>query len=136
MQFVVLGCVCILCFTAERNPPLSVSLINGPHYSEGVVQVLHNGSWGGICYTSTWVYSVATVICRELGFPGALSGPQSTEFGVVANAHAPVWLSSVQCQGSEERLSDCAYSPPSEGITCSQNILGAVVCLSKLSHYR
>ena len=120
------------CFIAMRTPPLSVSLINGPYYSEGVVQVLHNGSWGGICFTSTWGYSVATVVCRELGFPGAASGPPSTEFNVVANAHSPVWLSSVTCLGTEARLSDCTYLPPAEGITCSQNWLGAVVCLSEL----
>lgn len=75
---------------------------------------------------------MATVICRELGFPGAASAPQSTEFNVVANADSPVWLSSVACLGTEERLSDCTYSPPADGITCAQNWLGAVVCLSKL----
>lgn len=55
-----------------------------------------------------WTASAGSVVCRELGFPGPTVS--STGFGVSSQASGPqfVYLVGISCDGSEERLTDCA----------------------------
>ena len=118
-------------FLAERREPLSVRLEGGNLDNEGVVRVLHDGTWGGICFTGSWDYAEATVVCRSLGYPGADRSVNSVEFNIVSPSDGTVWLSNVDCVGSEDSLADCDYGTI-ENTTCSQGRLAGLACLSEL----
>ena len=50
---------------------IGVRLIRGKHRFEGIVEVEHDGEWRGIC-DHGWDKHAANVVCRMLGYPGAL----------------------------------------------------------------
>ena len=116
--------------SAVPREPLSVRLESGSLPNEGVVRVLHNGTWGGICSSGSWDYSEAYVICKSLGYPGAYRSVDSSEFNVVSPPDGTVWLSSVSCTGTEDSLADCNYGTIAN-TTCYQNRLAGLICQSE-----
>ena len=80
-----------------------VSPSNSP--SSGRVEVLHMGTWGTICDHS-WDLPDANVVCRQLGYDGALSAPRYAAFG---RGTGQIWLDDVQCVGDEIAISDCYH---------------------------
>ena len=48
---------------------LPMRLVSGPTSSSGRVQVLHDGSWGGVCGGS-FSKEDARVVCRQLQYSG------------------------------------------------------------------
>ncbi|CAH1248845.1 LOXL4 [Branchiostoma lanceolatum] len=77
---------------------------------EGVVEVRKFGFWGRIC-DKDWGMGEASVVCRQLGYPGALDFYRKAEkkFGIgpwTANR----WLSDVQCAGNEATLAECTLN--------------------------
>ena len=50
--------------------------------------------------------SDAEVVCRQLGYDGALSAPTGAKFG---QGTGQIWLDSVQCVGNEISISDCYH---------------------------
>ena len=73
--------------------------------SSGRVEVLHMGTWGTICGNS-WDLRDANVVCRQLGYDGALSAPRYAAFG---RGTGQIWLDDVQCVGDEIAISDCYH---------------------------
>ena len=73
--------------------------------SSGRVEVLHMGTWGTICGNS-WDLRDANVVCRQLGYDGALSAPRYAAFG---QGTGQIWLEDVQCVGDEIAISDCYH---------------------------
>ena len=73
--------------------------------SSGRVEVRYKGIWGTICDYS-WDLQDANVVCRQLGYDGALSVPRRAIFGRGAGQ---IWLSHVQCVGNEESISQCRH---------------------------
>ena len=51
--------------------PYPVRLANG-NLTAGRVEIFYNGQWGTIC-DDHWTQREADIICRELGFPGAMA---------------------------------------------------------------
>ena len=47
-----------------------------------------------------------SVLCRQLGFSGALSAPCCAAYGEGSD---PIWLDDVRCQGEEESLFNCLH---------------------------
>ena len=80
-----------------------MSSTNSP--SSGRVEVQYKGVWGTICDYS-WDLPDATVVCRQLGYDGALSAPGRAIFGRGAGQ---IWLSHVQCVGNETSISQCNH---------------------------
>ena len=80
-----------------------VSPSNSP--SSGRVEVLHMGTWGTIC-DHLWDLRDANVVCRQLGYDGALSAPRYAAFG---RGTGQIWLDDVQCVGDEIAISDCYH---------------------------
>ena len=67
---------------------------------------MHDGSWGTIC-DDWWDLRDARVVCRMLGFGGALDAPRSARFG---QGSGRILLNYVNCDGTEDNIADCAHA--------------------------
>ena len=90
--------MCISYSHVAHPTPFHVRLIGGSNDAEGRVEVLNGGSWGTICDNS-WDLRAARVVCRMLGFDGALDAPGSARFG---QGSGPISLVYVSCDGTED----------------------------------
>ena len=66
---------------------------------------MHDGSWGTICDDS-WDLRDARVVCRMLGFGGALDAPGSARFG---QGSGRIILDVVGCDGTEVNVAECIH---------------------------
>nr|XP_054765112.1 uncharacterized protein LOC129271882 [Lytechinus pictus] len=101
-----------------------VRLVGGTNNAEGRVEILHDGSWGTVCDDS-WDLKEAEVVCRMLGFVGALEAPVGAHFGKGSGA---IFLDEVQCNGTEIDLEHCDH----DGIgvhNCAHNEDASVICI-------
>ncbi|XP_043845854.1 scavenger receptor cysteine-rich type 1 protein M130-like [Dromiciops gliroides] len=81
-------------------------LANGSGPCEGLVQLKSQGQWGTLC-SKSWSRNEASVVCRQLGCPSAVSssGWANTIYGSGLS-----WSSNVSCHGNESALGDCRQS--------------------------
>ncbi|XP_030851493.1 deleted in malignant brain tumors 1 protein-like [Strongylocentrotus purpuratus] len=94
-----------ICYNGAHPNPFEIRLVDGSSSAEGRVEVLYDGSWGTIC-DNGWDLRDARVVCKMLGFDGALDAPNSARFG---QGSEDILLDFVGCDGTEENLADCAY---------------------------
>ena len=80
-----------------------VRLVNGLTLIEGRVEVLIDGTWGTVC-DGNWDYNDALVVCRSLGFTGALGTTSLSEFGP---SDGVMHLYDFQCNGAESNILEC-----------------------------
>uniref|UniRef100_A0A665UPM6 Neurotrypsin n=1 Tax=Echeneis naucrates TaxID=173247 RepID=A0A665UPM6_ECHNA len=81
----------------------AVRLVGANSWSEGRVEIYHQGAWGSVC-DDNWTELNAQVVCRQLGFRSVAPD------GSFEEGQGPILLDEVQCQGSEVRLLDCSHS--------------------------
>ena len=96
-----------------------VRLVNGNHPWEGRVEVRRNGAWGTIC-ESYWDAREAGVLCRSLGYAGAIAigrGDFGQGSGTVYNYQS--------CNGNEDSILDCG---PGSVSICSHVYDAGVIC--------
>ena len=92
----------------------------------GRVEVFYNGTWGTIC-DDLWGLQDAEVVCRQLGYDGALSAPRAALFG---RGTGPIWLDNVGCFGNEKSVSQCRHQ--GWGVeNCGHSKDAGVVCRPK-----
>ena len=83
---------------------LNVRLAGAPISNAGRVEVLYAGVWGTITGWN-WDVNAAKVVCRQLGYPGAISFGSSNQFGI---GNGPSWFYNVRCLGSESSFEECS----------------------------
>ncbi|KAK9397336.1 deleted in malignant brain tumors 1 protein-like [Crotalus adamanteus] len=81
-------------------------LVNGSSHCSGRVEIFHDQQWGTVC-DDRWDIKHAEVICREMGCGVALKARRKAYFG---QGKGPIWLDDVNCQGTENSLSECQAS--------------------------
>ena len=70
------------------------------------MEVFQNKLWGTVC-GSSWSLAEATVVCKSLGYPGALEAKHSAFFG---KGKGMIWLDQVRCSGDETVLTKCLHN--------------------------
>ena len=116
--------VYIYIYIDTAHPPVtSVRLI--PSSNSGLVQVRYNNTWGTIC-SFGWSLQDAHVVCRQLGYINA------TRILPSSNQNTPgiIWLSGVQCQGTEKSIGACHIETIWGQTTCTHSQDVAVECTS------
>ncbi|XP_030644160.1 scavenger receptor cysteine-rich type 1 protein M130-like [Chanos chanos] len=110
---------------------LPLRLMEGEGQCSGRLEVYHDGTWGSVC-DDDWDIRDAQVVCRQLGCGPALRADGNAAFG---RGEGAVWLSRVECRGSEIHLSDCSLSLKNN-TDCSHKEDVGVTCtaLSKRKH--
>ncbi|EFJ44987.1 hypothetical protein VOLCADRAFT_33421, partial [Volvox carteri f. nagariensis] len=95
--------------------------------TSGRVEVCLNGTWGSIC-DDEWDDLDADVACRQMGFAGgsAVDGVQTT----AGPAGMRVWLSQVNCTGTESGLSACTQGAPPGSSRCTHARDAGATCWS------
>ncbi|KAL9981261.1 hypothetical protein ACROYT_G009938 [Oculina patagonica] len=72
----------------------------------GRVEVFYSGLWGTVC-DQWWNLQSARVICRQLGFGGAVAARPWSAFGT---GKGVIWMNHVQCTGDESSIADCFFN--------------------------
>ena len=67
-----------------------------------------HGVWGRVIdrYPYYWRKKEADIVCRQLGFPEAITAVRYSAFG---EGSGPVLMSGVRCLGTEKTLQQCSY---------------------------
>ncbi|XP_041035499.1 scavenger receptor cysteine-rich type 1 protein M130-like [Carcharodon carcharias] len=111
----------VICSGGHRQ----VRLTNGESVCDGRVEVYYGGVWGRVMDTE-WNFNDADVVCRQLNCGTAISVYNHSKFGKGAG---PVWISNVQCNGSESFLWNCSFTQTRQlsinddvGVVCSDHI--------------
>ena len=80
-------------------------LRDGARASEGRVEVFANGEWGTVC-DDRFGLPDAEVACRQLGYAGGTALYRNNV--TPGDENLPIHLDDLSCDGTEERLIDCA----------------------------
>ncbi|XP_022088513.1 deleted in malignant brain tumors 1 protein-like [Acanthaster planci] len=101
----------------------TVRLVERSNPVSGRVEIYRDDAWGTIC-DNDWDIDDVQVVCRQLGFPGAVEAKSGAYFG---RGDGPVHMEGLACDGSEERLADCP-SHCWEEPTCGHGQDAGAVC--------
>lgn len=99
-------------------------LTKGSSASQGRVEVLYQGVWGTVC-DRRWDLDDAKVVCRQLGYGPALAAPEKAAFG---EGKGHIWLSWVDCQGSENSISECTHAGWGDARGCDHGDDASAIC--------
>ena len=100
------------------------------NYYHGLVEIYNSkkSRYEYIC-DEGWDINDAHVVCRMLGFPGAIDATVRSEYG---EPHlVDISMSNVECNGTEDSIFDCPHQSYSN---CSRSRSAGVQCLGTYSH--
>ena len=87
------------------------------------MEIFYNGNWGTVC-DDYWDIKDARVVCRQLGFPDAVSAHHGAHFG---RGSGKIWLDNVGCSGSESSIENCSHNGWGVG-DCNHKEDASVTC--------
>ncbi|NWI17343.1 DMBT1 protein, partial [Crypturellus soui] len=105
-----------------------VRLENGDSRCAGRVEVKKQGHWGTVC-DDDWSIEDVAVVCKQLGCGSALQAPQ---YGYFGQGSGPIGLYSVECEGTENALSECTHADWTKAF-CTHAFDAGVICSGKES---
>lgn len=108
-----------------------IRLVGGRKKYEGRLEVLYQGRWGTVC-NRNFDMNDANVACRQLGFKSAIVVRHNIN-RYYGRTSAPIYLSRMQCRGSEPSLFHCGHAGINVASGCNHNHDVGVVCLAKAS---
>ncbi|EDO34781.1 predicted protein, partial [Nematostella vectensis] len=114
----------VICKRRIKPVRLRVRLAGGKSRREGRVEVYYSRRWGTIC-DYQWGILDANVVCRQLGYPGALAAKREAFFG---QGKGNIWLTDVQCKGRESNIGLCRRSFLEHQQTCQHSEDAGVIC--------
>ena len=85
---------------------ISIRLQGSSIPNAGRVEVMYAGIWGAISRTN-WDINDATVVCRQLGYQAGAEVALAN--GVYGPVSGPVWITNLQCSGSEADVMSCFH---------------------------
>ena len=83
-----------------------VRLVGGNETGEGRVEIWYNSQWNTVC-DDQWDIRDANVVCRQLGYRGAVTAHQSAYFG---QGSGQILLDNLRCIGREASLLECSHN--------------------------
>ncbi|XP_077864207.1 scavenger receptor cysteine-rich domain superfamily protein-like, partial [Saccoglossus kowalevskii] len=95
-------------------------LVGGPSPRQGRLEV-YKDEWGRVCDTD-WDNDDATVVCKELGFPGMDPSLNKNDL-FIPNGPGPILLNNLECSGTEKSIMECPAE--TSGVqTCNDVLIG------------
>ena len=91
-------------FIVGRNNG-QVRLVRGKKTGEGRVEIWYNSQWNTVC-DDYWDIRDANVVCRQLGYRGAVTAHHRARFG---QGSGQILLDDLQCTGREASLLECSH---------------------------
>ncbi|XP_048254490.1 scavenger receptor cysteine-rich type 1 protein M130-like isoform X2 [Haliotis rufescens] len=98
--------------------------LNSTTLGRGRVEVLHNNVWGTVCRRSSFSSQEAQVVCKMANLPWTTASV-TTSYGP---GEGIIWLSNVDCTGTETSLDQCSHSGWGTAPSCSHSSDVGVVC--------
>lgn len=105
-------------------------LEGGTYDNEGRVEIFVNGQWGTVC-DDGWTITNSDVVCRELGFIGAITYYTGAYFG---SGNAKILMDDVDCSGNEGRLRDCHFAGWNQH-NCDRSEVVGIACGGKIRYF-
>ncbi|XP_046330803.2 A disintegrin and metalloproteinase with thrombospondin motifs adt-1-like isoform X14 [Haliotis rufescens] len=103
-----------VCYSMDCQSP--VRLRGGSAHGEGRVEIFNDEArqWGMIC-GNQWTQTMADLVCKHLGMPGAHMATQNSQFGIGDLMYG---VTSLACQGLEQTVQMCERNPWSLTPSC------------------
>ena len=115
--------LCFLCVDTYPNVSLRLAAASSDsNPNKGRVEILYNGVWGTVCQHGL-DFEGARVVCRQLGFPAALTVLNTYDRGT-----GPTLLQLTGCSGEEEGIQYCQHTGWHSGDGCQSTSRVGVEC--------
>ncbi|XP_071095519.1 uncharacterized protein [Haliotis cracherodii] len=94
-----------ICFNGDKSIQYRMVAPDGTQHNYGRVEMSVGGVWGTVC-DRYFDNREAGVFCRQMGYKDGYAIPNA----FYGQGSGPMWLSGLQCDGSEPSLHSCPHS--------------------------
>ncbi len=104
-------------------------MVGGNSSLQGRVEVLYNGIWGAVCRWN-WDPKDANVVCRELGYAGAVAAVYYRADRLYGKGTGVIWMAYVDCKENETSLLECKQRYGWGENYCSHSEDAGAICIA------